>query len=201
MRIHSGEARGRLLKTVDGKGTRPTDSRSRETLFNLLGERVIDARFLDLYAGTGSVGLEALSRGASSCIFVEQNAGACRVIRENVRVLGFREQCQVWQTPVKSALFQMREAEEKAETSLAESEARRFDIVFADPPFSRDAELAALCSLLDKSARLLHNEGKRFEGLLVIQHHRREKPQLEAFVAERERRAGESLLSFFQPKR
>lgn len=89
MRILAGESRGRLLKTVEGKGTRPTDSRSRETLFNLLGERVIEARFLDLYAGTGSVGLEALSRGADSCIFVEQNAGACRVIRENVRVLAF----------------------------------------------------------------------------------------------------------------
>jgi 16S rRNA (guanine966-N2)-methyltransferase len=197
MRIHSGEARGRLLKTVEGKGTRPTDARARETLFNLLGERVIDARFLDLYAGTGSVGLEALSRGAEACIFVEQNAGACRVIRENVRVLGFQEKCQVWQTPVKSALHQMREAEEK---NAPESEARRFDIVFADPPFNRDGEVLALCALLDKSVRLLHNEGKRFEGLLVIQHHRREKPQLESFVVERERRAGESLLSFFQPK-
>ena len=187
MRIHSGEARGRVLKSVEGKGTRPTDSRSRETLFNLLGERVIDARILDLYAGTGSVGLEALSRGAASCIFVEQNAGACRVIRDNVKTLGFGERCQMWQTPVKSALFQMREAEDSPV----------FDIVFADPPFSREGELAALCAMLDKAASLLHNEGKRFEGLLVVQHHRCERPQFEHFTAQRERRAGESLLSFF----
>ena len=187
MRILSGEARGRVLKSVEGKSTRPTDSRSRETLFNLLGERVIEARFLDLYAGIGSVGLEALSRGATSCVFVEQNAGACRVIRDNVKTLGFGERCQVWQTPVKSALFQMREAEESPV----------FDIVFADPPFTRDGELAALCAMLDKSASLLHNEGKRFEGLLVVQHHRRETLQLEHFTAQKERKSGRIATFFF----
>src|SRR4028119_593964 len=98
MRIHSGEARGRKLKTREGKGTRPTDARARETLFNIIGERVVDARVLDLYAGTGAIGLEALSRGAAECVFVEQNAGACRVIRENLRALDWSERTQVWQS-------------------------------------------------------------------------------------------------------
>src|SRR5437016_68472 len=107
MRIIAGEAAGKVLKSPTGKATRPTDSRSREALFNILGERVINARVLDLYAGTGALGLEALSRGAESCIFVEQNALACRCIRQNARSLGWPERVQVWESNVKSALHRL----------------------------------------------------------------------------------------------
>src|SRR5438067_1484477 len=137
MRIISGEARGRVLKTRSGQGTRPTDARAREMLFNILGDRVPDARFLDLYAGTGAVGLEALSRGAARCVFIEQNAVAVRAIRENVRVLGWQDRAQIWHATVKSALPRLVEAGEQ------------FDIVFADPPFIRPEELRDLCNRLD----------------------------------------------------
>src|SRR5687767_8940509 len=104
MRILTGEAKGRVLKTPGGRGTRPTDSRAREALFNILGRRVVGARVLDLYAGTGALGLEALSRGAEFCVFVEQNALAARVIRENLRLFGWSDRAQVWHTAVKTAV-------------------------------------------------------------------------------------------------
>lgn len=186
MRILSGQAKGRVLKTREGKGTRPTDSRAREMLFNILGERVQGSRWLDLYAGTGAVGLEALSRGASRCIFVEQNAAAARTIRENIRTLDWQEQGQVWQSTVKSALKHLMDNGE------------RFDLIFADPPFVRPQELDDLTSRLDNCAELLHNLGGRWPALLVIQHHWKARPRLSPrFTATQERRAGESLLSFF----
>lgn len=205
MRIISGEAKGRVLKTREGKGTRPTDSRSREMLFNILGPRVQEARFLDLYAGTGSVGLEALSRGAAFCVFVEQNAGAAQVIRDNLKALGWRERAQVWHTPLKSAFRRFAELLEADENH---SEAR-FDIVFADPPFTNAHELQDLASRLDKLPQLLHNgtgqkppesdrEAAR-EALLVVQHHRKELFRPARFIVWQERRAGESSLTFCHP--
>lgn len=187
MRILSGEAKGRVLKTRSGKGTRPTDSRAREMLFNILGPRVLDAHLLDLYAGTGAVGLEALSRGARRCVFIEQNAVATRVIRSNLKVLGWQERAQVWQAPVKSSLQRLADNGE------------RFDIIFADPPFVRPQELKDLCDRLDNCVELLHNVGGQWPALLIIQHHRKASvPLSERFTAVQERRAGESLLSFFE---
>ena len=224
MRILAGEAKGQTLKTREGKGTRPTDSRSREMLFNIFGSRIVGATFLDLYAGTGSVGLEALSRGASYCVFIEQNAVACRVIKANLRALGFAERAQVWNASVKTALKRLVDDQ------------KYFDIVFADPPFSNPHELKDLSARLnesaallraapevvsmampavqsddlgrDKSAQLLHNVAgqnaslstkSQVASVLVIQHHRKAQPVLGPdFEPQQERRAGESTLSFFR---
>ena len=213
MRIIAGELKGRTLQSREGRGTRPTDARSREMLFNILGARIIEARFLDLYGGTGSVGLEALSRGASFCVFIEQNASACRVIKANLKALGLSERAQVWNASVKSALKRLQEDE------------TQFDIVFCDPPFDNARELPELCRALDKSRSLLHNvTGHKnitaaqndisdgiFENIadqefapaspsfLIIQHHRKATPQLNApWQLQQERRAGESTLSFFR---
>lgn len=187
MRILGGEARSRIIKTREGNGTRPTDARSRETLFNIVGARTQDARVLDLYAGSGSLGLEALSRGASSCLFIEQNAQACRAVGDNIRALKWEDRATIWQNSVKKALQRLVEKEE------------RFDLVFADPPFDRATELPELCALLDNAAPLLHNGKKPFCGLLVIQHHWKAEVQLSAAYSRvQERRAGESQLSFFE---
>jgi 16S rRNA G966 N2-methylase RsmD len=119
---------------------------------------------------------------------VEQNAAAVRAIRENLRVFGWMDKGQVWQATVKSALYRLRERESDT----------RFDIIFADPPFTREDELRDLAKALNESAALLHNEDGRFEGLLIIQHHRKAKPQLSSqFETIQERRAGESMLSFY----
>lgn len=209
MRIIGGELKGRTLQSREGRGTRPTDARSREMLFNILGAQILDARFLDLYGGTGSVGLEALSRGASFCVFIEQNASACRVIKANLKTLGLSERAQVWNASVKSALKRLQDDE------------KQFDIVFCDPPFDNARELPELCRALDKSRSLLHNvtghknitaaQSGTFNGtadpeiapesspFLIIQHHRKATPQLNApWQLQRERRAGESTLSFFR---
>ena len=203
MRIISGEAKGRVLKTREGKGTRPTDSRSREMLFNIIGPRVQDARFLDLYAGSGSVGLEALSRGAEFCVFVEQNAGAAQAIRDNLKALDWRDRAQVWHTPLRSALRRLAELLQEDENHPD----ARFDIVFADPPFTNPHELQDLAARLDNLPQLLHNgTGQKppeiaNESLLVVQHHRKEAFRPAHFTVWQERRAGESSLTFCYPNK
>ena len=149
MRITAGHFKGRVLQAPDGKSTRPTDARAREMLFNVLGESVLEARVLDLYGGTGSLGLEALSRGAEFCVFIEQNAGACHIIKANLKTLNVSGAAQVWQSTVKSALRRL----------VADGE--RFDLILADPPFGNPRELGDLCKALDMAAPLLHNKARR----------------------------------------
>ncbi len=219
MRILTGEARGRILQTPSGTTTRPTDSRSREMLFNVLGDRVIGARFLDCYAGCGSVGLEALSRGAEHCVFVEQDFGAVRSLRANIKLLGWEKRAQVWNGNVRTALQKLVDNGE------------RFDIIFGDPPFNHPTETREFCNRADAAFSLLQrdeiapppagggettgggapDEEVRCDeaaepeatpkiGMLVVQHHRRFVPQaLQHFELRREKRAGESSLSFFLP--
>lgn len=193
MRILAGEAKGRVLRAPAGRSTRPTDSRSRETLFNILSDRVIDTRVLDLYAGSGAVGLEALSRGAQRCIFVEQNAAAAHSIRANLKNLGWNDGAQVWHTAVRSALHRMSEG---AEYSGA------FDLIFADPPYNEPREFEDLIKRVDILARLLHNVGELSASrarLCVVQHPQRLMFELPApFELWKSRRVGHSMLSFFE---
>ena len=197
MRILAGEARGRILRAPEGKGTRPTDARSRETLFNIWSDRILDARVLDLYAGSGGVGLEALSRGAQSCIFVEQNAAACNAIRANLKNIGWQDKAQVWQTGIRSALHRMSEHEEYSGA---------FDFIFADPPFRAPEEFEDLRNRVDILARLLHNVGELSESgtssrerIAAIQHPKRMNFELSApFKLWKARRVGDSCLSFFE---
>ncbi len=191
MRILAGAAKGRVLHSPTGRVTRPTDSRSREALFNILGERVVGARILDLYAGTGAIGLEALSRGATSCVFVEQNIAAANAIRANIKMCNWQENAQVWQTAVKSALHRMQE------------QSGSFDLIFADPPFTDARILQELENRVDTLSALLHNVGELSaagsSALLIVQHHFKAKVDLSArFELQKSRRAGESLLSFFE---
>ena len=100
MRVIAGTARGRPLVAPRGAHTRPITDRVKETLFGILGDRVLDARFLDLFAGSGSVGIEALSRGAASCDFVEHDRRAVAAIRENLERAGVAELASVHATDV-----------------------------------------------------------------------------------------------------
>src|SRR5215472_579871 len=95
MRVIAGSYRGRVLRTVRGQEVRPTSDRLRETLFNILAPSISGARFLDLCAGSGAIGIEALSRGASSVVFVDRSRSACSVIRQNLTSLGIGEQASV----------------------------------------------------------------------------------------------------------
>ena len=141
LRIVAGIWRSRVLEIADVEGLRPTSERIRETLFNWLTPRLAGARCLDLFAGTGVLGLEALSRGAVAAVFVESSKIAIVTLRRNVVSL-----------EASGAVIHAGAATEY----IAASGAERFDIVFLDPPFAVDS-LAELCRLIDESELLAAN--------------------------------------------
>lgn len=143
LRIVAGNWRSRLLDIADSPGLRPTSERIRETLFNWLAPQIDGASCLDLFAGTGALGLEALSRGAAGTVFVEKSAVAARVLKSNVEMLG-----ATGATVCEADAFEY----------LRKAPVRAFDIVFLDPPFAADM-LEDLCRLIDE--RQVLAEGAR----------------------------------------
>ena len=175
MRVIGGEFRSRVLKSVPGLDVRPTPDRLREALFNVLAPRIEGATFADVYAGTGAVGIEALSRGARRVVFVEQNRAAAQVIRENLRNLGIEDRAEVRNM--------------RATAALPAVEA---EIVFLDPPYHLEKEYASALELL----------GRRLSRLVIVQHHTKLALQ-ECYSALRRVRIlkqGENALSFFAPQ-
>src|SRR2546426_798196 len=127
MRIIGGTSRGRRLSGPRGAAIRPTADQVKGALFNILADRIVGARFLDLFAGTGNIGLEALSRGATQATFVESNPIACRLLEANVRRCGFERAAEVRPVPVSRFLKHTR--------------GPAYDIVFLDPPYeTQDAQ-------------------------------------------------------------
>ncbi|MEP7040583.1 MAG: 16S rRNA (guanine(966)-N(2))-methyltransferase RsmD [Chloroflexota bacterium] len=174
MRVIAGTARGRPLVAPRGAHTRPITDRVKETLFGILADRVVDTRVLDLYAGSGSVGIEALSRGAASCDFVEHDRRAIAAIRENLERAGVAEHGSVHAVDV------MR--------YLERSEALRFGLIFLDPPYEERAILAPLERLVGRVAP---------RGTVVVKHHWRTPiPEATGLSRWRERRFGETTLTF-----
>ncbi len=188
MRVIGGEFRSRRLQTPPGAATRPTSDRLRETLFNVLGPGVGGARFLDLYAGSGAVGVEALSRGAAFAGFVERGPPALAAIRSNLAGLGLEAQgagarALVESRSVAAALGRLLDARES------------FDFVFLDPPYEASGEYAETLGTVGReSARLLR------PGAAVIAEHARRVPLPERFGALRRYRVlaqGDAALSFY----
>ncbi|MCR4674616.1 MAG: 16S rRNA (guanine(966)-N(2))-methyltransferase RsmD [Lachnospiraceae bacterium] len=136
LRVIAGEARSIPLKTLDGLDTRPTTDRVKETLFNLLQNYIYDCRFLDLFAGSGQIGIEALSRGAREAVFVEKNKKACDIIEQNLTKTKLIENACVLKKDVISAL------------PFLGSE---FDIIFMDPPYALGVEKEVLASIKEHS--------------------------------------------------
>jgi 16S rRNA (guanine966-N2)-methyltransferase len=129
LRVVGGRLGGRRLRAVAGAGTRPTSDRVREALFGMLGERVEGARVLDLFAGTGALGIEAMSRGAGSAVLVEQAAPAVAVIRANLEALDLDDTVKVRRTRVETYLRTQRDGP--------------FDLVLLDPPYAAPVGLVA----------------------------------------------------------
>ena len=160
MRIIAGRLGSRRLGAPTGEATRPTSDRLRETLFNVLAPRIENATFLDLYAGSGAVGFEALSRGAANVVFVERAPSALKVLRTNLSHLGITGGFRIY--PGSVAAYLRRTADPGAGT---------FDLVFLDPPYDAADEYAATLGLLGSgAARLLA------AGALVVAEHRRKQP-------------------------
>jgi 16S rRNA (guanine(966)-N(2))-methyltransferase RsmD len=152
VRVVAGRFGGRRLVAPPGDATRPTSDRVREALFSVLGASVADARVLDLYAGSGALGIEALSRGAAAAVFVDRAQPAIKAIRANLAALGI--EAEVWRMQAQTAL----------RTASARSDA--YDLVFLDPPYRRAAELGrelseALPAVLAPGARVVSESDRR----------------------------------------
>lgn len=136
MRIIAGTARSLPLKTIEGKDTRPTTDKTKETLFNVMQFDVPGAYFLDLFAGSGQIGLEALSRGAAYAVFVENSSKAASCIEDNIHFTKFDKVSRLMMT---DAVTAVRTLEGKY----------KFDIVFMDPPYNKELEKEVLITLSD----------------------------------------------------
>jgi 16S rRNA (guanine(966)-N(2))-methyltransferase RsmD len=184
MRVIAGMAKGRTLKPVPGKGTRPISDRVKESVFNILRWQVPDCRFLDLYAGTGGVGIEALSRGAEQAVFVEKAPKAIRILRENLRTTHMTGQARVVQEDVFRFLL-------LANQSVGPEE--QFDIIYVAPPQYQDLWAKTLIAL----------EGHPLlapEGIVVAQIFPKEyRPlPLEDLVLTDQRQYGSTMLCFYE---
>jgi len=172
VRVIGGEFRSRRLKSIPGLDTRPTPDRLRETLFDILGSRTEGAVFLDAYAGTGSVGIEALSRGAARAIFIERSRNAARVIRENLASLRIEDRALLVTASAASAL-----------------RSHAADIVFLDPPYDRETEYASTLGALSENP----------PSMVIVQHSVRYLPA-ESYGSLRKTRAlkqGDNALTFY----
>jgi 16S rRNA (guanine966-N2)-methyltransferase len=180
MRVIAGAYKGRNLKSPPSMKVRPTSDRLRETLFNVIAPRIEGARFLDLCAGSGAVGIEALSRGASHATFVDRSRRSCTLIEANL------ELCRV---PEEQQVIYSSEASE----FLRQTDSAPWDIVFFDPPYKEDY-LKILTFLGSNTSKLLSDD-----GLLIVEHHH--KNTLPETLGDLRRtrvlKQGDSSLSFY----
>src|SRR6266571_5320207 len=227
MRVVTGEAKGRKLKGPTTTGTRPIIDRVKQALFNIIAARVEDARFLDLFAGTGSVGIEALSRGAASATFVELDYQALAVVRENLRITGLadragiihadafkylqngqsqtqydqhgpRKQYRQHKQHKKPAATSSAEPRNESGTPLPSARPAPYDIIYIAPP-QYQAMAARALGILDSSPLVAST------GLIIIQIHPKERGAVAAVPLIRlaltdERRYGSTLLLFYSMK-
>ncbi len=172
MRVIGGEYRSRRLKALPGLATRPTPDRLRESLFSVLAPLLEGCVFVDAYAGSGAVGIEALSRGAARAVFLERHRPAARLIEENLRALGAGDRATVLCAPALRHLGKI-----------------AADIVFLDPPYDLEAEYS----------QALHTLGEHPPGLVVAQHSARLQLRGEygRLRLTRALRQGDNVLSFF----
>ena len=186
MRVIAGKFRSRQLKSLRGLALRPTSDRLRGTLFNVIADRVEGSRFLDVFAGTGAVGIEALSRGARDVLFIENHRPAAALIEKNLESLGLRAEARV------VALDALHGLERLAGEAAAKP--KDYDIVFLDPPYAAAENYRGVLMFLGASSLLS-------EGSLVIAEHQR-KFELPETAGKLERmrvlRQGEAALSFYR---
>ena len=182
MRVIGGNARGRQLKVPKGQALRPTAGRVKESLFDILPHDLSGAKVLDLFAGTGNLTIEALSRGAVEAILVDSSAQSGKAIRENLRRLNLASRGKLWMMPVTRAL------------PLLARQGETFDLIFMDPPYERRLIEPAL-KIIDKETLL------RDSGVLIAEHSIREPItfHLETLNLTDQRRYGSKTLSFFRP--
>lgn len=185
MRIISGVYKGRRLKTLEGLSIRPTSDRLRETLFNVLSGSIDGAKFVDLCAGSGAVGIEALSRGAMHVTFIDSSKRATNIISDNLKHCQIEEGCRVYTKDAVSAL------------KYFAAHHLQYDIFYFDPPYDSDLYSPVMWTLA--KSKIIAEAG------IVIVEHRRQKsplaPNYEHLRPYREIMAGDSVLTFFSLER
>ena len=183
MRVIAGAYKGRNLKSPPSMNVRPTSDRLRETLFNVIAPRIEESRFLDLCAGSGAVGIEALSRGASHVTFVDRSRRSCALIESNLELCRVSEEQQVIYCS-------------DAYEFLRQTRSGPWDIIFFDPPY-KDDYLKALEFVGANTSKLLNED-----GLLIAEHHHKNTLPEQVGNLRRIRvlKQGDSSLSFYQPQ-
>lgn len=183
MRVVAGSVKNKKLKTKEGKETRPTLERVKEAIFSIIGDEVVDSRFLDLYAGTGSIAIEALSRGAKRAILIEQDKTALRIIIENINNCGFENISRAYKNDVNRAI------------EILQKKSELFDIVFLDPPYKENISEGTIkklseCSILKE------------DGMIISEHSNFEKlpDEIGNFIKYDERDYNKKILSFYKYK-
>jgi 16S rRNA (guanine966-N2)-methyltransferase len=179
MRIIGGDAKGRRIHSPGKSLFRPTSNLVKEALFNILPP-LEEKIFLDMFAGTGSIGIEALSRGAALAVFIEKDDRLSRFIKINVSQCGFDDRCEVLAMKTEKAL------------NVLQNKVRSFDVLFADPPYDQGMVIETLSNLAN--GRLFSDS-----GLLIIQHSVRESTtlQVKGLTLTDNRKYGDTMLSFF----
>ncbi len=183
MRIISGMSKGRKLVTPKSLSLRPTSDRVKESIFNILSEEIEGGVVLDLFAGTGNLGIEALSRGAKNVIFVEKGRHALGLIQRNLAQLGLEERSEVLPIDAIRAI------------GILKQRGKTFDVIFMDPPYEK--------GLVEKTlVKLRSHQIYDKDSILVVEHHRREllPPIIHGWNLIRRREMGETVVSFLTPQ-
>jgi 16S rRNA (guanine(966)-N(2))-methyltransferase RsmD len=181
VRVITGDAKGRHLKSVKGMKTRPTSDRVKESLFSILNPMIVDAKFLDLYAGTGSIGIEALSRGARMAVFVENARTAAQVIRENLKICGMIASGSVMEQDVLSAI------------SRLSTQQMQFTVIYVDPPYDAGFVIPTLQAVAKHD---ILSAG----GIIVVETRKgkEEDLEVEGLTQIRRSRYGDTVLQFYK---
>ena len=182
MRIITGTSKGRRLATPKSQAVRPTSDRVKESMFNILGKEVEGKIVLDLYAGTGNLGIEALSRGAKRALFVERGRRAVRLIQRNISQCGMQERSEILLKDVSRAI------------GILSQRGESFDLILMDPPYEKGLIQETLTRL--HSTRIYHED-----TILLIEHDRREPipEKVEGWTLIRQQGIGDTVISFLTP--
>jgi 16S rRNA (guanine966-N2)-methyltransferase len=182
MRVIAGKYKGRVLKGPKHEGLRPTAERVKEALFNILGTRIINADLLDLFAGTGAIGIEALSRGANSVVFADSNRLSIKLLNENLKILNTDDR------------FRVLHASADRNINTLASRQLRFDLIFLDPPFDEGL-------LPDTVKGIIGLDLLKEDGILIVEHPRKQVVDFPGLTGFLTRNYGDISLSFFENNR
>ena len=183
MRIIAGRKKGLIIKSIEGESTRPTKDMVREALFSILTNKIAEAHFLDLFAGSGAIGIEAISRGASAALFSDSNPKCTKIIKENISKAGFEAESIVYNLDYKAVL------------SMLSCEQKKFDIIYVDPPYHKGLGISALSLISDYG---ILNE----DGIIILETDANEEVLLEVGVFERYnyKKYGRNVLNLYRRK-